>query len=106
MAVGWVGRETSVVLRSLIPSHQQAATPTFASYVGRLRRTTKIVSRAKPRRPIRETARSLGTKLCGRIGVGLWAPRRWSKRAVGTQIDTATGLDFNQSLYDFIRDRM
>ena len=41
MAVGWVGRETSEMLRSLIPSHQQAATPTFASYVGRLRRTTK-----------------------------------------------------------------
>ena len=45
MAVGWVGRETSAMLRSLIPSPQQAATPTCASYVGRLRRTTEIANR-------------------------------------------------------------
>ena len=61
---------------------------------------------ARPRRPIQETARSLGTKLRGRIGDRALAPRRWGRRAVGTQTDTVAGLDFNQSLYDFIRDRM
>ena len=47
-----------------------AAITTSASYVGRLRRTTKIASRAKPRRPTRETARSLGMKLWEGRGSG------------------------------------
>ena len=76
MTVGWVGRETSAMLRSLIPSPQQAATPTRASYVGRLRRTTEIANRAKPRRPIRETARSPGLKPRGRDGVRALGPRQ------------------------------
>ena len=65
IAAGWVGREISVMLRSLIPNHQLAATPTCASYVGRPRRTTMIASRAKPGRPTRE---SPGMKLRGRGG--------------------------------------
>ena len=58
-----------------------AAIPTFASYVGHLRRTTTIASRARPCRPIRETARSLGTKLRGKGGLRLWVPRDWGRRA-------------------------
>ena len=65
MAVGWVGTVTSVTLQSSMLSPRQAATPTFASYVGRPRRATMIANRAKHRWPTRETARSLGAKLRG-----------------------------------------
>ena len=64
-----------MTLQSSILSPRRAAIPTFASYVGRPRRATMIANRARPRRPTRETARSLGTKLFGRVS----GPARWGQ---------------------------
>ena len=73
----WMGRKRDFRdATELIPSPQQAATPTCASYVGRLRRTTEIANRAKPRREIRETVRRTGLKLRGRDGVRALGPQR------------------------------
>ena len=63
-----------------------------------------IASRAKPRRPTWDEATWEGWG--SGFGFFTWMDVDGADVPTVPQIDAATGLDFNQSLYEFIRERM